>query len=109
MERMHPADVLVCSIVKAELYYGANRSYRKPQTLAALEEFLNLFTSLPFDDSAARVYGKIRAELSSKGIPIGPNDLMIASIALANEVTLVTHNSREFGRVDALLIEDWQG
>lgn len=109
MERMHPADVLVCSIVKAELYYGANRSYRKPQTLAALEEFLNLFTSLPFDDSAARVYGRIRAELSSKGIPIGPNDLMIASIALANEVTLVTHNSREFGRVDALLIEDWQG
>ena len=109
MELLRPADVLVCSVVKAELYYGANRSSRKPETLAALEEFLSLLTSLPFDDNAARIYGKIRAELSSRGRPIGPNDLMIASIALANKVALVTHNTREFGRVDGLQIEDWQG
>lgn len=108
MELLRPVDVLVCSVVKAELYYGANRSRRKPETLASLEEFLSLLTSLPFDDNAARVYGKIRAELSSRGTPIGPNDLMIASIALANDVALVTHNTREFGRVDGLRIEDWQ-
>ena len=108
MELVQPVDVLVCSVVKAELYYGAFRGHRKPETFAALERFLSLLTSLPFDDKAARVYGKIRSELSSKGMPIGPNDLMIASIALANDVALVTHNTREFGRVDGLRLEDWQ-
>lgn len=108
MSLLRPADVLVCSMVKAELYYGAYRSSRRPETFSALERFLSLLTSLPFDDTAAHVYGKIRSELSSKGTPIGPNDLIIASIALANGVTLVTHNTREFGRVDGLRFEDWQ-
>ncbi len=109
MELLRPVDVMVCSVVKAKLYYGANRSSRKPETLTALEAFLSLLSSLPFDDNAARVYGRIRAELSSRGTPIGPNDLMIASIALAHNIALVTHNTREFGRVDGLRIEDWQG
>lgn len=108
MELLHASDVLVCSVVKAELYYGACRSSRKPETFAALERFLNPLKSLPFNDDAARVYGRIRSELSSRGTPIGPNDLMIASITLANNVTLVTHNAREFERVDGLRLEDWQ-
>ena len=108
MELLHPSDVLVCSVVKAELYYGACRSSRKSEMFAALERFLNPLKSLPFNDDSARVYGTIRSDLSSKGTPIGPNDLMIASIALAHNVTLVTHNTREFGRVDGLRLEDWQ-
>jgi tRNA(fMet)-specific endonuclease VapC len=65
-------------------------------------------TNLPFDDFAAEIYGRIRAELEAAGMLIGPYDMMIAAIALANDLTLVTHNTREFGRVAGLKIEDWE-
>ncbi|HEV3257827.1 MAG TPA: type II toxin-antitoxin system VapC family toxin, partial [Gemmataceae bacterium] len=63
--------------------------------------------SLPFDDAAAAHYAPLRADLESKGTPIGPNDYQIAAIALANNVTLVTHNTQEFSRVVGLFLEDW--
>jgi tRNA(fMet)-specific endonuclease VapC len=63
---------------------------------------------LPFSDAAADVYGRIRADLETRGTPIGGNDLLIASIALVYGLTLVTHNTREFGRVTGLLLEDWE-
>ncbi|MEO0684643.1 MAG: type II toxin-antitoxin system VapC family toxin [Cyanobacteria bacterium J06649_11] len=101
-------DIAVCSIVKAELFYGAMRSNNPQKTLANQQQFLNLFVSLPFDDNAAVVYGEIRAELTALGTPIGPNDFQIAAIALANNLILVTHNVREFNRVNGLKIEDWE-
>ena len=101
-------NVAVCSIVKAELFYGAMRRNNPAQTLANQQEFLNRFVSLPFDDRAALIFGRIRAELAALGTPIGPYDLQIAAIALANNLTLVTHNTREFSRVEGLRIEDWQ-
>ncbi len=70
--------------------------------------FQRKIPSLPFDDNAAHEYGRIRAHLASLGTPIGPNDLMIASIALANNLTLITHNTAEFSRIPALQLEDWQ-
>ena len=72
------------------------------------QEFLNQYVSLPFDDQAALFYGQIRAQLATLGTPIGPLDLQIAAIALANNLTLVTHNTREFRRVEGLQIEDWE-
>jgi len=103
-----PEDIYVCSVVKAELYYGAMRTRNPIETLQVQNRFLNNFSSLPFNDEAAEHYGKIRATLAAKGQPIGPNDFFITAIALANQVTLVTHNTREFSRVSGLLIEDWQ-
>jgi len=102
------SDLLVCSVVKAELYYGAARSSDPARTLATQRSFVSLFKSLVFDDAAAETYGQIRAELAAKGQPIGPNDLLIAAIAMANGVTLVTHNTDEFSRVTGLRIEDWE-
>ena len=101
-------DIVVCSVVKAELFYGAMRSNNPQRNLARQQQFLNLFVSLPFDDLSALVYGEIRAQLTALGTPIGPNDLQIAAIALANNLILVTHNTREFSRVDGLQIEDWE-
>lgn len=103
-----PEDVAVCSVVKAELFFGAMKSHRPQDTIAIQQEFLHPFVSLPFDDVAALIYGRIRAELAALGTPIGPNDLMIAAIALANSLTLVTHNTREFSRIDGLQFEDWE-
>lgn len=61
-----------------------------------------------YDDSCSFIYGKIRAQLANAGTPIGSNDLLIAAIALANNLILVTHNVREFKRVPGLKIEDWE-
>jgi tRNA(fMet)-specific endonuclease VapC len=75
--------------------------------LQLLATLFQQFESLPFDDAAAAVYGRIRADLTVQGTPIGPNDLIIPAIALANNLILVTHNTREFARVAGLVLEDW--
>ncbi len=73
-----------------------------------LPEICCNFVSLFFDDVAATIYGRIRAELAASGTPIGPYDLQIAAIAMANNLILVTHNTKEFSRVNRLQIEDWE-
>ena len=101
-------DMAVCSVVKAELFYGAMRSNNPTKTLERQQDFLVRFVSLPFGDESALLFGQIRASLAIAGTPIGAYDLQIAAIALANNLTLVTHNTREFERVDGLRLEDWE-
>jgi len=108
LQSLPPDEVAVCAPVKAELFYGAAKSTHSARTRAIQQAFLDPYVSLPFDDDAAQVYGLIRADLATRGTPIGPNDLLIAAIALATGLTLVTHNTREFSRVTGLLIEDWE-
>lgn len=108
LDSLSPSDVSVCSVVKAELFWGAMKSNDPPRALAQQKRFLSIFTSLPFDDVAAEEFGRIRADLALKGTPIGPYDLMIAAIAVAHGVTLVTHNISEFSRVIGLRLEDWE-
>lgn len=102
-----PQDIRLCSVVNAELYHGAYKSGRETN-LKLIRSFTSLFESFYFDDRSAEVYGYIRTELEKQGKLIGPNDLMIASIALAHKATLITHNTAEFSRIPALLLEDWQ-
>nr|VFJ69099.1 MAG: tRNA(fMet)-specific endonuclease VapC [Candidatus Kentron sp. FM]VFJ69856.1 MAG: tRNA(fMet)-specific endonuclease VapC [Candidatus Kentron sp. FM]VFK17786.1 MAG: tRNA(fMet)-specific endonuclease VapC [Candidatus Kentron sp. FM] len=104
-----PGEVALCSVVKAELLYGAEHSANPDGNRARLQRFFaSIPTSLPFDDAAADAYGGIRAQLEARGTPIGPNDLMIAAIGLSRGLMLVTHNTSEFRRVPGLRIEDWQ-
>lgn len=102
-----PADVWLCSVVKAELLFDANKSGRVAANLRRLREFFQQFQSAEFDDRAAERYGLMRAHLRRERVKIGENDLMIAAIALANEMTLVTGNQREFHRVPGLMIAEW--
>jgi tRNA(fMet)-specific endonuclease VapC len=102
-------EMAVCSVVKAELFYGAMRSNNPTRTLERQQEFLEQFVSLPFGDEAAIVLGQIRARLAAAGTPIGAYDLQIGAIALVNNLVLVTHNAREFERVEGLQVEDWEG
>ncbi|HIE01217.1 MAG: type II toxin-antitoxin system VapC family toxin [Candidatus Parabeggiatoa sp. nov. 3] len=102
-------DVVLCDIVKFELYYGAYKSTRQEKNLAILHEFFSEFVQcLPFDEQAIIKAAQIRAQLAAKGTPIGPYDLQIAAIALVNDLILVTHNTREFSRIEGLVIEDWE-
>ncbi len=103
-----PAEIALCSIVKAELLFGARHSQRVTGNLQRLKLFFKPLASLPFDDRCAEEYGQIRADLTARGNLIGPNDLLIAAIARAHDATLVTHNTREFARITALRMEDWE-
>ncbi len=108
IDALSKGEAVVCSMVKAEMFFGALRSQHPAKSLAGQKQFLDLFVSLPFDDVAADYYAVIRTDLANKGTPIGGNDLVIAAIVLANGLTLVTHNTGEFGRVEGLQIEDWE-
>jgi tRNA(fMet)-specific endonuclease VapC len=103
-----PKQIVLCDVVKAELYYGAYKSTRREANLALLGTLSSEFSSFAFDGEAARIFGEIRADLARKGKPIGPYDLQIAAIALANDCILVTHNTGEFSRIAGLKLEDWE-
>ena len=101
-------ELVLCSVVWAELQCGARLAQNPPQELAKLQDAFGRWPRLPFDDAAAEAYGEIRADLQRAGRQIGGNDLLIAAIAYTTDLTLVTHNTGEFARVPKLSIEDWQ-
>lgn len=104
-----PAEIALCSIVKAELLFGARNSQRVEANLQRLRGFFAPLASLPFDDRCADEYGQIRANLTAQGKLIGPHDMQIAAIARTYDAILVTHNTNEFGRITGLRMEDWEG
>ncbi len=108
LKNTDPVQIVVCSVVKGELFFGSARSQNPAKSRQVQDEFLRDLVSLPFDDAAAEHYARIRADLTASGTLIGPNDLLIAAIALANNLVLVTNNTAEFGRVKGLRIEDWE-
>ena len=100
-------EIAISTITIAELEYGVYRSQRADQNRIALLEFLVPFIILDFDQSAAAIYGSIRASLESRGTPIGPMDLLLAAQAMSRQLVLVTNNEKEFRRVRGLQIENW--
>jgi tRNA(fMet)-specific endonuclease VapC len=100
-------DVCISVITKSELLYGVEVSPRRQQDEPALTAFLQYVEVLDFTDSATLDYAKIRAHLKSSGTLIGANDLFIAAHARSLGLTLVTNNTREFGRVPKLRVENW--
>jgi len=100
-------QVGISSITLGELAFGASKSSRSQESHAALGEFLLPLEVAEFNDTAAMCYGQVRAGLERAGTPIGPLDTLIAAHALAIEAILVSHNMREFKRVDGLRLEDW--
>ncbi len=94
------------AIVAHELFYGAYKGHRTAENLARLEALR--FEVLYFDREDARHAGEIRALLAAAGAPIGSYDVLIAGQAVARGLTLVSHNVREFQRVSALYLEDWE-
>ena len=100
-------QVGISSITLGELAFGAAKRGRRDESRAALAEFMLALEIVSFDSDAASSYGQLRASLEKRGTPIGPLDTLIAAHAAALDVVLVTHNTREFGRIDALRLEDW--
>jgi len=102
-----PEEIAISTITIAELEYGVTKSLQPDQNRAALLEFLIPFIILDFDQAASLYYGLIRMSLESKGMPIGPMDLLLAAQAKSRNLILVTNNEKEFQRIDNLRIENW--
>lgn len=102
-----PSDLGVPSIVLFELEVGLARAKSRRRRGQQLNLLANSVHLLPFDAAAARSAAQIRVALAKAGTPIGPYDVLIAGTALANNATLVTHNTREFSRVASLRLTDW--
>ena len=100
-------EIGISAIAVAELYYGVEKSHYRAKNERALEKFLAPLIIAKFDDRAALIYGKIRANLEIKGTPIGSLDMLIAAHALSLQLTLITNNLREFNRVPNLELENW--
>ncbi len=107
--RQHtPNEIHLCSVVKAELLFRARHSQHIEANLQRLQRFFAPLGSYFFDDCGAEYYARCRQQLSLQGNLIGPNDLMIAAIAMANDAVLVTYNTREFSRIPGLRYLDWE-
>ena len=97
----------ISSITLAELEYGVQASTNIEKNTISLMKFLSIVDVLPFDSGAAIEYGKICADLRKKGTPIGTMDMLISAHAKSENLIVVTHNTREFERVEGLQLEDW--
>ncbi len=102
-----PREIGIPSIVLFELEVGIAKSSAPDKRLKQLEEIISIINILDFTAKEAKVAAAIRAQLEKAGTPIGPFDILIGATALANQSTLVTHNIKEFSRIDKLSIEDW--
>jgi len=106
--RRHSGSLVTSMLVAEELYRGAWRSRRPEANLAAVDALLAAVPPLDFGRDDAREAGRIDARLSDAGMRIGPFDTLIAAQAINRRLTLVTHNSHEFSRIEALALEDWE-
>ena len=107
LQKVPVSDVCISVITKSELLFGVEVSRQRRQDEAALTAFLGYVEVLDFPDVASLHCARIRAHLKRLGTMIGANDLFIAAHSRSLGLTLVTNNTREFGRVSKLAIENW--
>ena len=106
--KLYPStSIAIPTPVIAELEYGCRKSNNYEKNISKYRRFINAFEPIAFTSKAAEVYGRIRTELEKEGKVIGPNDLMIASIAIAEDCVVVTHNFKEFSRIHGIKVADW--
>lgn len=108
LKKHKPYELSLSTITLAEIFYGIRKSnVKKKERLDKIESICAQLDIFPFDKTVADNYGTIRVFLERKGIPISERDLQIASIAMANNLIVVTHNIKEFERISGLISEDW--
>ena len=108
MSAASPADCFVSTVTSYELFTGVAKCAAPAKERTKVEVLLKTVVELPFDPTAAREAGRLRALLESRGQMIGPYDVLLAAQAFAGGLTLVTDNIQEFGRIPGLTVENWQ-
>ena len=99
--------IAISTVVLAELYGGTYNHPNPPRLLKLIADLLQEVAVLDFDSACAEQFGKIQGGLLRQGITVAPSDLMIASVALFHNLTLVTHNTADFQNIPGLRLDDW--
>ena len=107
MLEQSPSELAIPTVVLFELEVGIAKSTSPRKRKSQLQEITALVKVLPFGITESKSAAQIRVKLEKQGLPIGPYDVLIAATALANNMILITHNQKEFGRIEGLKIEDW--
>ncbi|KOR32402.1 twitching motility protein PilT [Achromatium sp. WMS3] len=108
LKQTPPASIRLSVITLMEIEYGfALNSHKIDRLSPVINALINAVQILDYDQKSASATAKIRAELRTKGIPIGPYDSLLGGVALAHKLTMVTANVSEFQRIDGLKVEDW--
>jgi tRNA(fMet)-specific endonuclease VapC len=103
-----PSDLSLSTITLAEILYGIEKStVKKQERIQKIQYIASLLMLYPFDEQAASAYAFVRTDLERKGTSISERDTQIASVAKANNLILVTHNMKEFLRINKLQVIDW--
>ncbi|MBF0135764.1 MAG: type II toxin-antitoxin system VapC family toxin [Magnetococcus sp. DMHC-1] len=106
--QISPNEIAISQIVRYELEFGVCNSRQPQKNRANLANFLKHIRVLDFGNDQSIMAAQIRCDLLRSGQPIGHHDTLIAAHARSLEAILVTHNTREFQRVNALPLEDWE-
>jgi predicted nucleic acid-binding protein len=101
-------NIYITVITECELFYGAFKSSKRDQNLAVIVDLKKKMRTLHTKEGVTYTYGKIKSELEAKGQPLDDADLMIASIAISNNATLVTNNMEHFKRIKELKLANWK-
>jgi len=108
IESLDDEDLATTAINYAEILFGFHlRGNTHGKEFKAVEHFFKVLEILPLTEESVRRFAKLKASLTKKGEIIPDMDLMIASTVMTNDLTLVTHNTKHFARIDGLNLEDW--
>ena len=108
--KRHMNDPLsICVITLMELYYGAYKSQKVESNLAKIRALENAFDIIPIGTESIQVFGLIKSKLEKRGKPLDDFDIILASVALTHNLTLVTNNTRHFQRIEGLSLANWTG
>ena len=102
-----PKNILIPAIVLYELEAGIAKSTQPEKRRKQLETLVSRVDIAPFDAEEAKITAQIRTNLENQGTPIGAYDTLVAGTVLSNNAILITHNLKEFQKIDELKIEDW--
>lgn len=101
------SQIAICTITASELYFGAYNSSKIAQNLRTAENFIQSITVLPLSDDVIKKFGQLKAQLRKAGTPVADFDLLIASVALTENLILVTNNTRHYQRITGLDLDNW--
>jgi tRNA(fMet)-specific endonuclease VapC len=108
LARQSPHTIALRPIVTGELFHGAAVSDHPADRRSDVDALIKPYVVLPIDGPTADIYARVRADLGSRGVPIGLLDVWIAAVAFRYDLTVATHNIDHFDRIPGLKLEDWQ-
>ena len=107
VNRVDWSEIAICVINATELYFGAYNSNKIEQNLKAAEAFIRSLTVLPLTNDTLKKFGQLKAQLRKAGTPVADFDLLIASVAITENLILVTNNIRHYQRITELNLDNW--